>query len=257
MSNSNQDHDRDRDHTNDPANDNGGQGSGSKPSVPAVGAFKALTALQTQFAKVNIAAIAGRTGLPMLLYKAREGIGTWGFGQKRTIPEEGSRWAMNPLTFMWGYLSFNGKKVAGEQMVPVSQEKPDITKLPDTGFPWQGQWSVEMKCLDGADAGVEVIFKANTDGTLSAIVEKFDLVRKKIDDELRKQQENPDYKIDDKIAPIMTLGTSWYPHKEHGRTNIPVLADIGWMSLDGPAPTPAPAPEPMPPTDQPRRRRVA
>src|SRR5262249_32925746 len=235
------DHDRDRDH----ANDNGEQQEGSKPSLPAVGAFKALAALQSQFAKVNIAAIGGRTGLPMLLFKAREGSGTWGFGQKRTIPEQDSQWAINPLTFMWGYISFNGNKRAGEQMVPVTQEKPDITKLPDTGFPWQEQWSVEMKCLDGADAAIEVIFKANTDGTLSAIVEMFDLVRKKIDDELRKQRENPDYKIDDKIAPIVTLGASWYPHKEFGRTNTPTMALVGWMSLDGPEPKPAPV-EPTP-----------
>jgi len=259
MSDDNHDHDRNRDHTNDPANDNGGQQEGSKPPVPAVGAFKALAALQTQFAKVNIAAIVGRTGLPMLLFKAREGLGTWGIGQKRMIPEQDSRWAVNPLTYMHGYISFNGKKVAGEEMVPVSQEKPDITKLRDTGFPWQDQWSVEMKCLNGADAGREVIFKANTDGTIAAIVETFNLVRTKIDDELREQRENPDYKIDDKIAPIYTLGASWYSHKEFGRTNTPVMTLVGWMSLDGPAPAPV-EPTPTPSnsnTEQPRRRRVA
>jgi hypothetical protein len=252
------DHDQDRDRNRDhaPANDNGGQGSGSKPSVPAVGAFKALTALASQFAKVNIAAVVGRTGLPMLLFKAREGSGTWSYGQKRTIPEEGSQWAMNPLTYMRGYISFNGNKVVGEEMAPVTQEMPDITKLRDTGFPWQEQWTVEMKCLNGADAGVEVIFKANTDGTRSALVEKFDLVRTKINDELQKKKDDPEYVIDNKIAPIMTLGASWYPHKDYGRTNIPVLTDVGWISMDDPAPVPAPA-EPTPPTDQPRRRRVA
>jgi hypothetical protein len=49
-----------------------------------------------------------------------------------------------------------------------------------------------------------------------------------------------------------------YPHKEFGKTNIPVLTNVGWMSPDGPEPEPAPAePTPTPPVDQPRRRRVA
>jgi hypothetical protein len=250
------DHDQDR--NRDHANDNGEheRPGGKIVPAPAKGALASLATLQTQFAKVNIAAITGRTGLPMLLFKAREGSGTWVFGQKRTIPEQDSQWAINPLTYKHGYICFNGNKVAGEQMVPVGQEKPDFTKLPDTGFKWQEQWSVEMKCLNGADAGVEVICKANTDGTITAIVETFDLVRTKIDDELRKKRENPDYKINDKIVPIFVLSASWYAHKEFGRTNTPVLTNVGWMSLDSPAPAPAPA-EPTPPADQPRRRRVA
>jgi len=254
------DHDRDRDHTNDPANDNGEHekpGSKQVAPAPAAGALASLAALQTQFAKVNTAAIIGRTGLPMLLFKSREGSGTWGFGQRRTIPEEGSKWAVNPMSFKWGYICFNGNKVVGEQMVPVTQSKPDITKLPDTGFPWQEQWSVEMKCLDGADAGVEVIHKANTDGTIKAVVGVFNLLRNRIDDELRKREQR-EYKPDNKIAPIVLLERDSYPHKEFGKTNIPMLTNVGWMSPDGPEPEPAPAePTPTPPVDQPRRRRVA
>jgi len=101
------DHDRDSDHTNDPANDNGDHekpGSKQVASTPATGgALTSLAALQTALANVNTAAIIGRTGLPMMLFK-REGDGTWGFGQRRTIPEEGSRWAVNPLTFKYGYI---------------------------------------------------------------------------------------------------------------------------------------------------------
>jgi hypothetical protein len=252
----NNDHnsDRDPDHANDNGDhDTSGAGKQVAPA-PAGGALTSLAALQTAFAKVNTAAIIGRSGLPMLLFKSREGSGTWGFGQKRTIPEEGSRWAVNPMSFKWGFISFHGKKVVGEQMVPVTQSKPDITKLPDTGFPWQEQWSVEMKCLDGADAGVEVIFKANTNGAITAAVGVFDLVRNRIDDELRKR-EQPGYEPDNKIAAVVLLERDSYPHKEFGKTNIPVLNHVDWMSLDGPAPAPTPV-EP-PPVDQPRRRRVA
>ena len=128
MSNHDHDHDRDSDH----ANDNGEhERPGSKIApAPAGGALTSLAALQTALAKVNTAAIIGRTGLPMLLFK-REGSGTWGYGQKRTIPEAGSRWAVNPMTFKYGFICFNDNKVLGEHLVSVSQPKPLITDMQD------------------------------------------------------------------------------------------------------------------------------
>jgi len=116
--------------------------------------------------------------------------------------------------------------------------------MPDTTFPWQEEWSVNMKCLDGADAGVEVIFKATTDGAIKAIVLLVDELRNR----LNGNQHNG------KIVPIVLLEKDGYQHPKHGPTAIPVLTIVDWMPLDGPAPTPAPKP---PPVEQPRRRRVA
>jgi hypothetical protein len=235
------DHDRDRDH----ANDNGEhERPGSKIApAPAGGALTSLAALQTALANVNTAAIIGRSGLPMLLFKSREG-GTWGFGQRRTIPEEGSRWAVNPLTFKYGAICFNANKVVDERLVPVSQPKPLITEMPDTGFPWTEEWTVNLRCISGTDAGVEVVFKANTDGGIKAIVIMVDQVR----DRLNSGQH------DGKIAPIVLLEKDSYPHSEYGKIWFPVLNTVDWMSLDGPAPTPASESAPV---AQPRRRRVA
>jgi hypothetical protein len=208
-----------------------------------------LAALQTALANVNTAAIIGRSGLPMMLFK-REGSGTWGFGQKRTIPEPGSKWAVNPLTFKYGFICFgDNNKVLDERLVSVSQPKPVITELPDTGFPWQEEWAVNMKCLDGADAGVEVQFKATTVGAVQCLVQVLDQVR----DRLNSGQH------DNKIVPIEVLEKDSYQHVQYGRVWTPVMNNVGWMSLDGPAPapTPAPAPESPSPPEQPRRRRVA
>jgi hypothetical protein len=242
MSNPNHDHDRDRDH----ANDNGEhERPGSKLApAPAGGALTSLAALQTALANVNTAAIIGRSGLPMLLFKSREDSGTWGFGQRRTIPEEGSRWALNPLTFRYGAICFNGNKVIDERLVPVSQPKPVITELPDTGFPWQEEWAVNLKCISGVDAGTEVILKVNTDGGIKAVVLMVDQVR----DRLNSGQH------DGKIVPVVLLEKDSYQHGQYGKVWFPVLNTVDWTSFGGPASTPAPEPAPV---EQPRRRRVA
>ena len=240
------DHDQDR--NRDHANDNGEHerpGGKQVASAPAGGALASIASLAAALANVPIG--IGRTGLPMMLFKSREDGGTWGFGQRRTIPEEGSRWAVNPLTIQWGCISFgDGNKVVGERLVPITQPKPLIADMPDTTFPWTEEWSVNMKCLDGADAGVEVIFKATTDGAIKAIV--------LLVDELRNRLNGGQH--GGKIVPIALLEKGSYQHVKHGPTPFPVLNTVDWMPLDGPAPTPAPA-EPTPPVDQPRRRRVA
>lgn len=249
--------DRDNDHDNDHANDND-KGDRDKPESkqvappPAGGALASLAGLQKMLAGVSTAAITGRVGLPMMLFK-REGSGTWMFGQKRTIVEPGSRWAVNPMTFQYGFISFNdNNKRADERLVSVGQPKPLATELPNTGFSWQEEWAVNMKCLDGADAGVEVIYKANTDGGIKAIVITLDEVRNRLNGGQH----------DGNIVPIVVHDKDSYVHKQYGKTWLPILNIVGWMSFDGPAPAPTPEPTPTPsPTspgaDQPRRRRVA
>ena len=172
------------------------------------------------------------------------------FGQKRTIVEDGSRWAVNPRTFQRGYICFgDGNKVLGEQLVPVSQPMPDVTELPDMGFEWQEQWAVNMKCLTGADAGIEVVFKTDDRRRHPG--------RRRADrGGARPPQRRPARR---QGLPIVLLEKDSYPHSQYGKIWIPVLTIVDWMPLDGPAPAPAPPPPPSPPSsaaEQPRRRRV-
>ena len=64
--------------------------------------------------------------------------------------------------------------------MPVSQPMPDVAELPDKGFPWQQQWAVNLKCLSGADAGTEVIFKPTTVGGIQAIAGLIEAVRDRL-----------------------------------------------------------------------------
>jgi hypothetical protein len=276
MTNHKDDHGGREGRSNDPANDNeratapapvGGTANDNKRAAPAGGAandngavapapagsvLASLAALSTALNKVDIGAIAGRSGLPLMQFKSRENNGTWSFGQRRTVPENGSRWAINPLTYMWGYVGFDESRRAHERLVPVSHPKPEIADLPDLGFKWQEQMAVNMKCLDGADAGTDVVFKSATDGGVKAIAGSLAAVRDRLNGG----------EHDGKVSPIALLEKDWYPHPERGRTWFPLITIVEWMALSGPAPAPGPAPPPPaspppPANDQPRRRRVA
>ena len=140
-------------------------------------------------------------------FKSREG-GTWMFGQRRTIPEAGSRWAVNPPTFQRGYVCFgDGNKMLGEKLVPVSQPMPDVTELPDKGFPWQQQRAVNLKCLDGTDAGTEVVYQDDDRRRHPGHRRLIEAVR----DRLNGGQH------DGKVSPIVQLEKASYPHGQYGK----------------------------------------
>ena len=225
-----------------PANDNdGATAPASKGSALASTSLAALTAT---FRNVDITSIGGRPAKPLLQYKSREG-GIWAFGTRRTIPESGSLWAANPASFLWGWVCWgDAKKTVGEKLVPVSQPMPDVTELPDKGFPWQQEMSVDLTCISGTDAGVEVVFKSNTEGGKGELT----LLIKAVQDRINGGQHGG------KVVPIVQLETDSYGHEQFGKTHIPVMAIADWMPLNGPAP--APTPTPTPAGEQPRRRRV-
>jgi hypothetical protein len=225
----------------DPANDNGGAITPA-PKASAL-ASTALTALAATFKTVDTTSVGNRPIHPLMQFKSREG-GIWTFGQKKTIPEPDSLWAVNPASFQWGWVCWgDSSKILGEKLVPISQPLPDVTAMPDKGFPWLQEMAVNMKCVSGIDAGAEVVLKTNTQGGRGEILQLIEAVR----DRLGGQHEG-------KVSPIVRLENSFYGHQQYGKTWIPVMPVADWMSLDGPAPAPEPASPPPP--EQPRRRRV-
>lgn len=242
-------HDHEHDHDSyGHDNDNGG---GANIAAAAMGstALTSLTALAATLSNVDVTSVIGHSGMPMLTFK-RDNKGTWSFGRKRTEVEEGSRWAVNPLTFKRGYICFGeGNKVIGEKFVSVSQPAPDPAELPDTGYKWNEQWGVNLKCVTGADAGTEVTYKPTTVGGVRAVAELIETVRERLNGGLH----------DGRVAPIVVLEKDSYDGGQYGKVWIPVLTVVDWMPLSGPTPAPAPTS----PTigsgtaEQPRRRRVA
>jgi hypothetical protein len=237
------------DHDNDNGRD---QHEHAVAAAPTGGALASLAALGKTLNAVDTTSVIGGGGMPMLSFK-REGDGTWAYGQKRIIVEDGSLWGVNPLSFRYGYICFGdgNSKPLGERLVPVSQPKPDATELPDHGFPWVEQWCVKLKCINGTDAGVEVDYKPTTVGGIQAIAGLIEAVR----DRLNGGEHGG------KVAPIVQLHKDSYQKPPYGRVWVPRPDIVDWMPLSGPAGgggrRQPPAPTSPPPAEQPRRNRRA
>jgi hypothetical protein len=127
---------KDNDHDRDLGPDNGPDNGGTVAPTPLTGnALVSLQKLAAEFNKVDTSSVAGRSGLPMLQFKSRENNGTWMYGQQKTVVEDGSLWAVNPLTFMRGYVCFgDGNKKLDERLVPITQPMPNLRTSPTWAF---------------------------------------------------------------------------------------------------------------------------
>jgi len=115
--------------------------------------------------------------------------------------------------------------------------------------------SFEMKCLDGADQGTEVIYKINSVGGIRAVAELLDAIHAQL-------AWAADYP-----CPVLTFSSDSYPHKKWGTIYVPIFTVVGWADMNGnlqgddqpalPLADRVPTTEPVRPAAEPARKRKA
>ena len=170
---------------------------------------------------------AGAAFGDLLRFAARDG-GSWVFGNESDNPIDGSQWAVNPQSFLHGYVCWKDKKPVGEMMVPVGGKAVNRNDLEDYGpdekgkpTQWQEQYSLKVKCIGGEDEGVELEYKASTFGGIAAIKEVMLAVGQRINAG----------KTD--VVPVVQLVNDSYIHKEYGKTYTPKLQIDSWLGMGG------------------------
>jgi hypothetical protein len=188
--------------------------------------------------------------------------GSWVFGADNAEMEDGSEWAANPFSLQHGYICWKkrpeGSKEPAEKLgdilLPMTQQKPLRTSLPDYGeSKWQDQISITFRCLSGEDEGTQVVYKPSSIGGASEMKDFIDAIMKQIDTD-------PQHPV-----PVVVFGSDTYNHTTWGKTYTPVLEIVEWVSMedatpaDEPeqAPTPEPVKEAAPATAQRTSRRAA
>ena len=205
----------------------------------------------TTFAGANLPAVAtlstalraintdvGNIGAGVAILKMDK-TGHWVFGADQTEIEEGSLWAVNPFSFVHGYIAWGDGEVLGEKMVSVSQPLPELDVAPPNAKKgWEVQVGLSVKCISGVDKGTEARFTTTSVGGKRAV----QTLAVALADQVEKEQEKP--------VAIVTLKKEHYQHKSYGRIYTPVFEVKEWVSMDA---EPAVAEEEAPA----RRRRAA
>lgn len=171
--------------------------------------------------------------------------GHWVYGADQTEVEDNSTWAINPFSFVHGYIAWGDGEVLGEKMVSVAQPLPEIEAAPPNAKRgWEVQVGMSLKCLSGEDEGMEARFTTTSVGGKRAV--------QTLALELAAQVE----KNQDKPVPVVLLKKDHYNHKSYGKIFTPVFEIVEWVSMDGKAEEAAAAEAPAA-EEAPRRRRRA
>ena len=151
--------------------------------------------------------------------------GHWVFGAEQTEIEDGSTWAVNPFSFVHGYIAWGDGEVLAEKMVSVSQPLPELDAAPPGAKKgWETQVGMSIKCLDGVDKGMEARYTTTSVGGKKGV----QALAVAIATQVEKDQSKP--------VPVVELGKEHYTHKSYGRIYTPVFKVLEWVGMDGEAP---------------------
>ena len=180
--------------------------------------------------------------------------GHWVFGADQTEVEPDTTWAVNPFSFIHGFIAWGGEKtpaagtVLGEKLVPVSEPLPDVGVPPEHATKgWEMQVGFSVKCLDGEDKGLEARYTTTSLGGKRGVQHLAIAIANQVD----KDSTRP--------VPVIKLGKEHYAHKAYGRVYTPIFEIVDWVSMEGDAEA-APQAEAAPAAEAeegPRRRRRA
>lgn len=170
--------------------------------------------------------------------------GHWVFGADQTEIEDDSTWAVNPFSFVHGYIAWGDGEVLSEKMASVTQPLPEIDEAPPGAKKgWETQVGLSLKCLTGEDKDMEARYQTTSVGGKRSV----QALAIAIAEQVEKDQTKP--------VPVVRLKKDHYAHKSYGKIYTPVFEVVEWVSMDGEAAKPEPTIEaPVAPT---RRRRSA
>ena len=147
--------------------------------------------------------------------------GHWVFGADQTEVEDDSVWAVNPFSFVHGFIAWGDGKVLAEKIASVSDPRPETGPAPEASDRgWEMQVGMSLACTTGEDKGLQARYTATSVGGKRSVQALGIAIADQAD-------KNPD-----KPVPLVRLKKEHYQHKKYGRIYTPVFDIVDWASLD-------------------------
>lgn len=148
--------------------------------------------------------------------------GHWVYGANQTEVEDGTLWAVNPLSFVHGFIAWGEGEVLDEKMVPVTEPRPEVgAPPPGASKGWEVQVGMGLKALGGADKDLEVRYTVTSVGGKRAVQQLGVAIAAQVETD----QSKP--------VPVVRLKKDHYQHKSYGKIYTPVFEVVEWISMDG------------------------
>lgn len=168
--------------------------------------------------------------------------GHWVYGAEQTEVDSESTWAINPFSFLHGFIAWGDGEVLGEKMVSVSQPLPELDAAPPNAKKgWEQQVGMSLKCMSGEDKGMEARYTVTSVGGKRAV----QALAVAIANQVEKDQTKP--------VPVVRLKKDHYVHKSYGRIYTPEFEIQEWVGMDA---EPADVADEAPAAEPARRRRA-
>ena len=168
--------------------------------------------------------------------------GHWVYGAEQTEVDSDSTWAINPFSFLHGFIAWGDGEVLGEKMVSVSQPLPELDAAPPNAKKgWEQQVGMSLKCMSGEDKGMEARYTVTSVGGKRAV----QALAVAIANQVEKDQTKP--------VPVVRLKKDHYVHKSYGRIYTPEFEIVEWVGMDA---EPADVADEAPAAEPARRRRA-
>jgi hypothetical protein len=150
--------------------------------------------------------------------------GHWVFGADQTEVDADSLWAVNPFSFVHGYIAWGEGEVLGEKMTSITSPLPELEAAPPNAKRgWEEQVGLSMKCIKGEDEGLEVRYTVTSVGGKRAVQSMGIKIAERVDG----SPESP--------VPVVRLKKEHYMHKSFGRIYTPVFEVEAWIGMEGEA----------------------
>jgi hypothetical protein len=191
----------------------------------------------------SIESSASATGMAIL---KMDKTGHWVFGADQTEAEDDSLWAINPFSFVHGYIAWGDGEVLGEKMVSVAEPLPELDPAPGGAKRgWEMQIGMTLACTNGEDEGLQARYSVTSVGGKRAVQALAVAIAEQVD----KDQTKP--------VPVVRLKKEHYQHKSYGRIFTPVFDLVKWIGMDAEAAGETVEEADAPVDEAPRRRRRA